>query len=104
MRQLSCFLPLRATAPEVSLPRQLPRSFHCGVTYCGVCMQAAGVFEEAQREGVDLDVWSYAALIKGHCQAEQLPQALKVLGAMEQQGIVPNVVGHPWAPQIRQRL
>ncbi len=56
-------------------------------------MQAAGVFEEAQREGVDLDVWSYATLIKGHCQAEQLPQALKVLAAMEQQGIVPNVVG-----------
>jgi pentatricopeptide repeat protein len=58
----------------------------------GTCRQAAEACEQAHAEGLELDVWSYAALIKGYCGAERLPEAMRTLAAMQRAGVTPNVV------------
>ena len=48
--------------------------------------------EEAKRQGLELDVWSYSTLIKGFCQAERTQEAEEVLLAMKARGVQPTVV------------
>ena len=58
----------------------------------GACRQAAEACEQAHAQGLELDVWSYGALIKGYCGAERLPEALRALASMQRAGVTPNVV------------
>ena len=62
------------------------------VDCCAVLLQAKACMEEAEGLGLELDVWSYATLIKGLCQAERMHDAEAVLLAMKSHGVQPNVV------------
>ena len=62
--------------------------------------QAAEACRQAHAQGLELDVWSYGALIKGYCQQERLPDAMRALAAMQRQGVTPNVVRRSWSAEI----
>ena len=59
---------------------------------CALLLQAKACMEEAEAQGLELDVWSYSTLVKGFCQAERMHDAEDVLLAMKSHGVQPNVV------------
>lgn len=50
---------------------------------------------DAAEKGVRLDAWAYSSLMKGHVRAQELPEAMLLLGEMDRRGVAPTVVRPP---------